>query len=34
MVLIKMRGTAESFPGCSITKAVATIPAYFNDSQS
>jgi len=33
MVLIKMRETAETFLGKTITKAVITVPAYFNDSQ-
>jgi L1 cell adhesion molecule like protein len=33
MVLTKMRETAESYLGGSITDAVVTVPAYFNDSQ-
>jgi len=33
MVLLKMRETAESYLGGSITDAVVTVPAYFNDSQ-
>jgi len=33
MVLLKMRETAEAFLGCDVTKAVVTVPAYFNDSQ-
>ena len=33
MVLTKMRETAESFLGEKVTKAVITVPAYFNDSQ-
>jgi len=33
MVLIKMKETAESFLGKKVTKAVITVPAYFNDSQ-
>jgi heat shock 70kDa protein 1/2/6/8 len=33
MVLTKMRETAESYIGKSVTKAVITVPAYFNDSQ-
>jgi len=33
MVLGKMKETAESFLGRPITKAVVTVPAYFNDSQ-
>jgi len=33
MVLTKMKDTAESFLGKKVTKAVVTVPAYFNDSQ-
>ncbi|EIW72810.1 hypothetical protein TREMEDRAFT_36956 [Tremella mesenterica DSM 1558] len=33
MVLIKMRETAEAYLGGTVTKAVITVPAYFNDSQ-
>ncbi|WPK23434.1 hypothetical protein PUMCH_000675 [Australozyma saopauloensis] len=33
MILTKMRETAESFLGGSVTDAVVTVPAYFNDSQ-
>ncbi len=33
MVLQKMKETAESFLGTSVTQAVITVPAYFNDSQ-
>ena len=33
MVLTKMKETAESYLGESITDAVITVPAYFNDSQ-
>jgi L1 cell adhesion molecule like protein len=33
MVLTKMRETAESYIGKTVTKAVITVPAYFNDSQ-
>lgn len=33
MVLGKMKETAESFLGRPVTKAVITVPAYFNDSQ-
>lgn len=33
MVLTKMKETAESYLGHSITDAVITVPAYFNDSQ-
>lgn len=33
MILTKMRETAESFLGTTVTDAVVTVPAYFNDSQ-
>ena len=33
MVLQKMKADAEKFLGETITKAVITVPAYFNDSQ-
>ena len=33
MVLTKMKETAEAYLGESITDAVITVPAYFNDSQ-
>jgi len=33
MVLTKMKETAEAFLGKTITDAVVTVPAYFNDSQ-
>merc|ERR1711902_270914 len=33
MVLVKMRETAEAYLGTSVTEAVITVPAYFNDSQ-
>ena len=33
MVLQKMKQTAEDYLGHSVTKAVVTVPAYFNDSQ-
>ena len=33
MVLIKMKDTAEAYLGHKVTKAVITVPAYFNDSQ-
>lgn len=32
-VLVKMKETAEEFLGKKVTKAVVTVPAYFNDSQ-
>ncbi len=33
MILQKMKETAEAFTGETVTKAVITVPAYFNDSQ-
>ncbi len=33
MVLTKMKQTAESYLGETVTEAVITVPAYFNDSQ-
>lgn len=33
MVLGKMKETAEGFLGRTVSKAVITVPAYFNDSQ-
>ena len=33
MVLQKLKADAEAFLGESITKAVITVPAYFNDAQ-
>ena len=33
MVLQKMKETAEAYLGQTVTKAVITVPAYFNDSQ-
>jgi molecular chaperone DnaK len=33
MVLAKLKNDAEAYLGESITKAVITVPAYFNDSQ-
>jgi molecular chaperone DnaK len=33
MVLQKMKETAEAFLGQTVTQAVITVPAYFNDSQ-
>jgi molecular chaperone DnaK len=32
-ILQKMKETAENYLGESVTKAVITVPAYFNDSQ-
>jgi heat shock protein 1/8 len=33
MVLLKMKETAENYLGTTVTDAVVTVPAYFNDSQ-
>ncbi|KAF8522226.1 hsp71-like protein [Hysterangium stoloniferum] len=33
MVLTKMKETAEAYLGTTVTNAVVTVPAYFNDSQ-
>jgi heat shock 70kDa protein 1/2/6/8 len=33
MVLIKMKETSEAYLGRKVTKAVVTVPAYFNDAQ-
>jgi heat shock 70kDa protein 1/2/6/8 len=33
MLLIKMKETAEAYLGKKVTKAVVTVPAYFNDAQ-
>ena len=33
MILQKMRTAAEEYLGQKVTKAVVTVPAYFNDSQ-
>ncbi|KAB1206722.1 Heat shock 70 kDa protein, mitochondrial [Morella rubra] len=32
-ILIKMKETAEAYLGKTVTKAVITVPAYFNDAQ-
>lgn len=32
-ILIKMKETAEAYLGETVTQAVVTVPAYFNDSQ-
>jgi len=32
-VLMKMKETAESYLGKTVSQAVVTVPAYFNDSQ-
>uniref|UniRef100_J3M6G0 Luminal-binding protein 5 n=1 Tax=Oryza brachyantha TaxID=4533 RepID=J3M6G0_ORYBR len=33
MVLVKMKETAEAYLGEKVTRAVVTVPAYFNDAQ-
>lgn len=33
MVLLKMREVSEAYLGSSVSDAVVTVPAYFNDSQ-
>jgi len=33
MILTKMKETAEAYLGKTVTKAVITVPAYFNDAQ-
>jgi L1 cell adhesion molecule like protein len=33
MVLIKMKEIAEAKLGKKVSKAVVTVPAYFNDSK-
>jgi heat shock protein 1/8 len=33
MILLKMKETAEKYIGDTVTDAVITVPAYFNDSQ-
>src|SRR6266704_1558095 len=33
MILQKMKQTAEDYLGQPVTKAVVTVPAYFNDAQ-
>ena len=33
MILTKLKGDAEAYLGGKVTKAVITVPAYFNDSQ-
>merc|ERR1711998_305090 len=33
MILVKMKETAEAYLGTKVNNAVATVPAYFNDSQ-
>ncbi|KAL7410446.1 heat shock cognate 70 [Mrakia frigida] len=33
MILVKMKETAEAYLGTTVSNAVVTVPAYFNDSQ-
>jgi len=33
MILGKLKAAAEDFLGEKVTKAVITVPAYFNDAQ-
>ena len=33
MILQKMKKTAEDYLGSSVSEAVVTVPAYFNDAQ-
>ena len=33
MVLAELKATAEAFFGCVVSRAVITVPAYFNDGQ-
>ena len=33
MILVKMKEVAETYLGETVTQAVITVPAYFNDSQ-
>ena len=33
MILTKLKQDAESYLGETVTQAVITVPAYFNDSQ-
>ena len=33
MVLSKMRDVASAYLGQNVTRAVVTVPAYFNDAQ-
>ena len=33
MILTKLKNAAEDFLGEKVTKAVITVPAYFNDAQ-
>ena len=33
MILQKMKSTAEDYLGTTVTEAVVTVPAYFNDAE-
>ena len=33
MILVKMKEVAEAYLGETVTDAVITVPAYFNDAQ-
>ena len=33
MILVKLKGAAEAYLGSSVSGAVITVPAYFNDAQ-
>jgi molecular chaperone DnaK len=33
IILTKMKETAEAYLGTTVTEAVITVPAYFNDDQ-
>ncbi|MCX8490516.1 MAG: molecular chaperone DnaK [Cyclobacteriaceae bacterium] len=33
MILQKMKGTAEDYLGTTVTEAIITVPAYFNDAE-
>ena len=33
MILQNLKATAEAYLGEKVTKAVITVPAYFNDAQ-
>jgi len=33
MVLLNLKETAEAYLGLTVTDAVVTVPAYFNDAQ-
>jgi molecular chaperone DnaK len=33
MILQKMKSTAEDYLGTTVTEAIITVPAYFNDAE-